>query len=97
MPNLIGTKGSKSLPEPGVSNGPAPDVPLTTNATNWMKKPYVKGMYPNPGTLLPWKFVYIERDPAKWDTNVENIMKESDPKTDAQLAELTSTQKTAAK
>ena len=32
-----------------------------------MKKPYVKGMYPNPGTLLPWKFVYIEHDPSKWD------------------------------
>lgn len=74
-----------------------PMLPLTTNATNWMKKPYIKGMYPNPGTLLPWKFVYIERDPAKWDTNVENIMTESDPNTEKQLQELTSTQKTAAK
>ncbi len=73
-----------------------PSVPLTINATNWMKKPYVKGMYPNPGTLLPWKFVYIEQDPAKWDKDVENIMTASDPKVDKQLEELISTQKTAA-
>ncbi|MGE0705826.1 MAG: peptide ABC transporter substrate-binding protein, partial [Vicinamibacterales bacterium] len=44
-----------------------PIIPLLTNATNWLKKPYVKGMYPNPGTLHPWKFVYIEHDPDKWD------------------------------
>ena len=74
-----------------------PAVPLTINATNWMKKPYIKGMYPNPGTLLPWKFVYIERDPAKWDKDVENIMKDSDPQVENQLRELMSTQKTAAK
>jgi oligopeptide transport system substrate-binding protein len=47
-----------------------PVIPLTTNATNWMKKPYVKGMYPNAGTLHPWKFVYIEHDPAKWDRGI---------------------------
>lgn len=70
-----------------------PSVPLTINATNWMKKPYIKGMYPNPGTLLPWKFVYIERDPAKWDHDVENIMAETDPQVEKQLQELTSTQK----
>ena len=74
-----------------------PMIPLTVNATNWMKKPYVKGMYPNPGTLLPWKFVYIERDPAKWDTNVANIMTTPDPKFDKQLADLVSTQKAIAK
>ena len=50
-------------------------IPLQTQATNWIKKPYVKGLYPNPGTLHAWKYVYIERDPAKWDTEVENIMK----------------------
>lgn len=44
-----------------------PVIPLYTPATNWMKKPYVKGMYPNPLTIHPWRFVYIERDPAKWD------------------------------
>jgi oligopeptide transport system substrate-binding protein len=71
-----------------------PSVPLFVNATNWMKKPYVKGMYPNPGTLIPWKFVYIEHDPAKWDKNVENIMTESDPQVERQLSELMSTQKT---
>ena len=45
----------------------APIIPLTKPATSWMKKPYVKGLYPNPGTLHAWKFVYIEHDPAKWD------------------------------
>jgi oligopeptide transport system substrate-binding protein len=44
-----------------------PVIPLMTNATNWVKKPYVKGMYPNPVTLHAWKFVYIEHDPDKWD------------------------------
>jgi oligopeptide transport system substrate-binding protein len=44
-----------------------PVLVLTTTATNWMKKPYVKGMYANPQTLHAWKFVYIEHDPAKWD------------------------------
>jgi oligopeptide transport system substrate-binding protein len=68
-------------------------VPLTINATSWMKKPYVKGMYPNPGTLFSWKFVYIEQDPAKWDTDVDNIMAGHDPQVEKQLAELVSTQK----
>ncbi|MGB8509318.1 MAG: peptide ABC transporter substrate-binding protein [Pyrinomonadaceae bacterium] len=44
-----------------------PVIPLWTPATNWLKKPYVKGMYANPGTLHAWKFVYIEYDPAKWN------------------------------
>ena len=43
-----------------------PIIPLTTSSTNWLKKPYIKGMYPNALTLHPWKYVYIERDPAKW-------------------------------
>jgi oligopeptide transport system substrate-binding protein len=73
-----------------------PSVPLTIAATNWMKKPYVKGMYPNPGTLLPWKFVYIERDPARWDRDVQNIMAQSDPAADKQLADLVATQKAQA-
>ena len=68
-----------------------PAMPLTINATNWLKKPYIKGIYPNPGTLHAWKFVYIERDPAKWDKNVENIMTEIDPQVDAQLKQLKST------
>jgi len=50
-------------------------IPLQTQSTNWIKKPYVKGLYPNPGTLHAWKYVYIERDPAKWDADVANIMK----------------------
>ena len=66
-------------------------IPLMTQATNWMKKPYVKGMYPNPGTLFAWKFVYIETDPNKWDANAENLMKNSDPLIEKQLAELTAT------
>ena len=44
-----------------------PIIPIETAAVNWVKKPYVKGMYPNASTLFPWKFVYIERDPSKWD------------------------------
>jgi oligopeptide transport system substrate-binding protein len=47
-----------------------PVIPLLTRATDWMKKPYVKGLYPNPSTLHAWKFVYIEHDPAKWDYGV---------------------------
>ena len=38
-----------------------------------MKKPYVKGMYPNPQTMHAWKWVYIERDSAKWDYGVPNM------------------------
>ena len=44
-----------------------PVLPLFTPATNWLKKPYVKGMYANPITIHPWKFVYIEHDSSKWD------------------------------
>lgn len=69
-----------------------PSIPLNINATNWMKKPYIKGMYPNPGTLFSWKFVYIEKDPNKWDKDVENIMSETDPQIEAQLKALVSTQ-----
>ena len=43
-----------------------PIIPLTTASTNWLKKPYVKGMFPNALTMHPWKFVYIERDETKW-------------------------------
>lgn len=55
-----------------------PVIPLQTQATNWVKKPYVKGLYPNPGTLHSWKFVYIETDPSKWDRDVRNIMNSKD-------------------
>jgi oligopeptide transport system substrate-binding protein len=44
-----------------------PVIPLDTASVNWVKKPYVKGMYPNATSLFPWKYVYIERDQAKWD------------------------------
>jgi ABC-type oligopeptide transport system substrate-binding subunit len=44
-----------------------PIAPLQVQTTNFMRKPYVKGLYPNPVTLHAWKFVYIEHDPAKWD------------------------------
>ncbi|MCY7377420.1 MAG: hypothetical protein LH472_15780, partial [Pyrinomonadaceae bacterium] len=66
-------------------------IPLMTQGTNWIKKPYVKGMYPNPGTLFAWKFVYIERDPNKWDTNVDNIMKTSDSQVEEQINRLKAT------
>jgi ABC-type oligopeptide transport system substrate-binding subunit len=51
----------------------APIIPLLKPATSWMKKPYVKGMYPNPGTLHAWKFVYIEHDQAKWDRQMPDM------------------------
>lgn len=70
-----------------------PVIPLMTQATNYMKKPYIKGFYPNPGTLHAWKFVYIERDPAKWDTNIDNILKEKDPVFEAQITQLEAKQK----
>ncbi len=44
-----------------------PVIPIDTASVNWVKKPYVKGMYPNPGSLFPWKYVYLERDQQKWD------------------------------
>lgn len=70
-----------------------PVMPLATNRTNWIKKPYVKGMYPNPGTMHPWKFVYIERDPQKWDRNVDMIMSEGrDPKVESEVRALKRTQ-----
>ncbi len=68
-------------------------IPLATNSTSWMKKPYIKGMYPNPGTLHPWKFVYIEQDPNKWTQDIANIMSETDPATEAQINQLMATQK----
>lgn len=67
-------------------------VPLSTAGTNWVKKPFVKGLYPNAGTVHAWKFVYIEQDPAKWDRNVDNIMEESDPRVEQQLAALVKSQ-----
>jgi oligopeptide transport system substrate-binding protein len=56
----------------------APVIPLLKPATSWMKKPYVKGMYPNPGTLHAWKFVYIEHDQAKWDTGMPDMTVKGD-------------------
>jgi oligopeptide transport system substrate-binding protein len=50
-----------------------PVIPIASTAVNWMKKPYVKGMYPNPASLYAWKFVYIERDQAKWDFGTPNL------------------------
>jgi oligopeptide transport system substrate-binding protein len=44
-----------------------PTLPLYNNATNYVKKPFVKGIYANPVTMHAWKFVYIEHDPARWD------------------------------
>ena len=69
-----------------------PVIPFLTQETNWIKKPYVKGLYPNPGTLHPWKFVYIEHDPAKWDAQVKNIMKIDEPWVEQQISRLTKTQ-----
>ncbi len=70
-----------------------PVIPLQTQATNWIKKPFVKGLYPNPGTLHAWKFVYIETDPQKWDHDVEEtIMTTKDSWVYENLNRLTATQ-----
>ena len=50
-----------------------PVIPLDTSSVNWVKKPYVKGMYPNAASLYAWKFVYIERDPSKWDVGTPSL------------------------
>ncbi|MGH9872587.1 MAG: peptide ABC transporter substrate-binding protein [Pyrinomonadaceae bacterium] len=50
-----------------------PVIPIETFAVNFLKKPYVKGMYPNAASLYPWKFVYIERDSSKWDYGVPSM------------------------
>ncbi|HVF55033.1 MAG TPA: peptide ABC transporter substrate-binding protein [Pyrinomonadaceae bacterium] len=50
-----------------------PVIPLMTNAVNGMKKPYVKGLQPNPGTLHAWKYVYIEYDRSKWDPSASDM------------------------
>jgi oligopeptide transport system substrate-binding protein len=55
-----------------------PVLPLFTASARWMKKPYIKGMYPNPASLFPWKWVYIERDQAKWDYGVPSMAAVSD-------------------
>lgn len=69
-----------------------PVLPWQTQKTNFIKKPYVKGLYPNPGTLHAWKFVYLEPDPAKWDSNVDNIFKTRDPWLQANIDRLIATQ-----
>jgi oligopeptide transport system substrate-binding protein len=50
-----------------------PVIPIESAAVNFVKKPYVKGMYPNAGSMYPWKFVYIERDPSKWDYGTPSL------------------------
>ncbi|HLN97656.1 MAG TPA: peptide ABC transporter substrate-binding protein [Pyrinomonadaceae bacterium] len=50
-----------------------PVIPIETSSVNWLKKPYLKGMYPNAASVYPWKFVYIERDPAKWDYGTPSL------------------------
>jgi oligopeptide transport system substrate-binding protein len=50
-----------------------PIIPLSTPSVNFLKKPYVKGMYPNPGSLYAWKQIYIERDPSKWDYSTPSL------------------------
>ncbi len=50
-----------------------PVIPIETSSLNFLKKPYVKGMYPNAASLYPWKYVYIERDSAKWDYGIPSL------------------------
>ncbi len=69
-----------------------PVIPLVMQGSSWMKKPYVKGMYPNPGTLHPWKFVYLEKDPAKWDQDAKDIFTNPDPIVDKHVEAVMKTQ-----
>ena len=46
--------------------GEQPIIPLMTGRSNWLKKPYVKGLYSNPRALPIWKFVYIDAHPENW-------------------------------
>jgi oligopeptide transport system substrate-binding protein len=46
-----------------------PVIPMYTAGSDWLKKPYVKGMYSNPVVLHSWKYVYIEHDRSKWDVD----------------------------
>ncbi|MDM7923610.1 MAG: peptide ABC transporter substrate-binding protein [Pyrinomonadaceae bacterium] len=69
-----------------------PVLPWQTQKTNFLRKPYVKGLYPNPGTLHAWKFVYIETDPAKWDRDVDNIFNTKDDWVVSNLERLIATQ-----
>ena len=50
-----------------------PVIPIETPSVNFVKKPYVKGLYPNPASLYSWKFVYIERDSSKWDYKTPSL------------------------
>jgi len=50
-----------------------PMIPIDTPSVNFVKKPYVKGMYPNPASLYSWKFVCIERDKSKWDNGTPSL------------------------
>jgi len=69
-----------------------PVLPWQTQKTNFLRKPYVKGLYPNPGTLHAWKFVYIEQDPAKWDRDVETIFNVKDEWVTGHINRLIATQ-----
>lgn len=71
-----------------------PIMPMLTQGTNYIKKPFVKGFYANPGTLHAWKFVYIEQDSEKWDKDVDNMMTTPDAIVDEQLKNLEASQKT---
>jgi oligopeptide transport system substrate-binding protein len=53
-----------------------PVIPLTVGTTRMMKKPYVKGFYPNPAALHSWKAVFIERDQSKWDYGMPSMAKD---------------------
>lgn len=69
-----------------------PVLPWQTQKTNFIMKPYVKGLYPNPGTLHAWKFVYLEPDKAKWNQDGQNIFKVRDEWVQSQIDRLIATQ-----
>jgi hypothetical protein len=67
-------------------------VPLGVPGTSWMKKPYVKGMYPNPVTLHRLEVCLYRARPGKWDHQVDNLMSQKDPMVEEQVRAITRTQ-----
>ncbi len=50
-----------------------PVIPIETSSLKFLKKPYLQGMYPKAASLYPRKYVYIERDTAKWDYGIPSL------------------------
>ena len=55
-----------------------PIIPIDSPSVNWMKKPYVKGMYPNPGLIVPVEIRLYRTRPGQvglWHTEFGRRMR----------------------